>query len=52
MPDPEKLCVKELAAALQVSTKYVYQMRARGFEMQGVKRSCRTATVAAAEAWI
>ena len=52
MSEEEKLCAKELAAALGVSTRYVYAMRSCGFPMAGLKRHNRTATVTAAVAWI
>ena len=48
----EKLCVKELAASLSVSVKFVYQMRARGFQMTGIKRNNRLASTNSAVAWI
>jgi hypothetical protein len=45
---PEKLLtVKELAFELRRSTKFVYAMRALGFEMPG-----GTATVTEARAWL
>ena len=52
MSAEEKLCVKELAAGLGVSAQYVYQMRACGFVMEGLKRYNRTSTVEAAVAWV
>lgn len=53
MNQSDKLCVKELANALQVSTKFVYQMRACGFEMAGREhQNNQTASTAAAAAWI
>ena len=48
----EAFCVKGLAEALGVSATYVYQMRACGFVMNGVRRSGQTATVKAATEWI
>lgn len=52
--DAEHLCVKELAAAIQVGTHFVYQMRACGFTMHGPngRRGNRTATAAEAARWI
>ena len=47
----DRLCVKELAAAMQVGTHFVYQMRAHGFKMDGL-RGNQTATVAEAVGWI
>jgi hypothetical protein len=52
MRDPEKLCVKELADALEVSTRYVYQMRACGFVMEGFRPHGQTTTVKTAVEWI
>ena len=50
--NPDQLCVKELAAALQVSTRYVYEMRRCGFPMEGRHHMNQTATVTAAVQWI
>lgn len=50
--DAASLNVKELAAALGVSAHYVYQMRACGFEMDGLLRTNRKATVNRAVRWI
>lgn len=50
--DAASLNVKELAAALGVSAHYVYQMRACGFEMDGLLRMNRKATVNRAVRWI
>lgn len=47
-----QLQVKELAAALDVSVRYVYEMRRCGFQMHGENNYCQTATVAAAKKWI
>ena len=44
---PELLCVKELATILHRSTRWVYQMRAKGFVMPG-----GTCTLAEARAWL
>ncbi len=46
------LTIKELAPCLGVSRHYVYQMRACGFVMEGVKHSNQTTTVEAALHWI
>jgi len=50
----ERLCVKELAATMEVSTHFVYQMRACGFRMERPdgRRANRTATLAEAVRWI
>ena len=46
-------CVKELAATLGVSTHFVYQMRARGFEMRWDHVSrCTVSTPAEARSWL
>ena len=48
-----RLSVKELAGALGVSTRYVYQMRANGFEMEWDFQShCYVASVGQARQWI
>lgn len=46
------LLVKELAWALGVSSRFVYQMRACGFPMRGDTRQRQTATLPEARAWI
>lgn len=50
----ERLCVKELAVAMEVGTHFVYQMRACGFPMERVhgRRGRRTSTLANAVRWI
>lgn len=50
--NPEPLFVKELAVALGVSTRFIYQMRACGFVMEGDVHQRQKATVAEARAWI
>ncbi|HEV2455536.1 MAG TPA: hypothetical protein VGY98_14825 [Verrucomicrobiae bacterium] len=50
-PD-EPLLVKQLAAALGVSLRFVYQMRACGFRMRGHTRRRQMATLKQARAWI
>ena len=50
--DAAGLNVKELASALGVSAHYVYQMRACGFEMDGLLRTNQKATVNRAVRWI
>lgn len=50
--EQDRLCVKELAAALQVGTTFVYQMRACGFQMNGRFRHEQTATVQEAIQWV
>jgi hypothetical protein len=52
MNTDEKLCVKQLADALQVSPRYVHEMRRCGFVMTGVKRCNQTSTAQKAVAWI
>ena len=52
-PNPDcGLRVKELAESLQVSRRFIYQMRARGFPMQGDNHYGQTATVQEAQDWI
>jgi hypothetical protein len=46
------LLIKELATALGVSTRFIYQMRACGFPMTGDTRQRQKATLAEARAWI
>lgn len=48
----EPLLVKELADALGVSLRFIYQMRACGFPMRGDIRYRQMATVEEARAWI
>jgi hypothetical protein len=48
----EPLSVKELAASLDVSLRFVYQMRACGFLMRGHTRHRQAATLEEARAWI
>lgn len=48
----EPLSVKQLAASLGVSLRFVYQMRARGFPMYGDTRQRQAATPEEARAWI
>jgi hypothetical protein len=48
----EPLSVKQLAASLKVSLRFVYQMRARGFPMRGDTRQRQSATPEEARAWI
>jgi hypothetical protein len=48
----EPMSVKELAASLGVSLRFVYQMRACGFLMRGDTRHRQTATPEEARAWI
>ncbi|HUA64330.1 MAG TPA: hypothetical protein VME24_00680 [Alphaproteobacteria bacterium] len=48
----QPLFVKELAAALGVSLRFIYQMRACGFSMHGDTRYRQMATVEEARAWI
>jgi hypothetical protein len=48
----EPLPVKQLAASLGVSLRFVYQMRARGFPMRGGTRHRQAATPEEARAWI
>ena len=48
----ERLTVKELADALGVSQRYIYQMRRCGFQMDGLKRDSQTTTLLAAVVWI
>jgi hypothetical protein len=48
----EPLPVKQLAAALRVSLRFVYQMRACGFPMRGETRQRQAATPDEARAWI
>jgi hypothetical protein len=50
--DAEELQVKELAAALDVSTRYVYEMRRLGFSMHGKNNYQQTATIVEARQWI
>ncbi|HEV2320688.1 MAG TPA: hypothetical protein VGV18_13105 [Verrucomicrobiae bacterium] len=50
-PEPP-LLVKELAASLGVSPRFVYQMRACGFPMRGDTRLRQAATLEEARAWI
>ncbi len=50
-PD-EQLCVKALAAEMRVSTRFIYQMRACGFKMDGPFRRAQTASVRQAAKWI
>lgn len=52
MKPDEKLVVKELATALQVSCRYVYEMRRCGFAMAGPARDNQTATCQNAVEWI
>lgn len=49
---PEPLPVKELADALGVGLRFVYQMRACGFPMRGDTRHQQMATLEEARAWI
>jgi hypothetical protein len=48
----EPLSVKQLAASLGVSPRFVYQMRACGFPMRGETRHRQSATAEEARAWI
>jgi hypothetical protein len=51
-PPAPRLLVKELAASLGVSPRFVYQMRACGFPMRGDSRLRQAATLEEARAWI
>ena len=52
-PDQSKLAVKQLAYELGVSTRYVYAMRANGFDMEWDQVShCYVATLGRARRWI
>ncbi|MGH7941193.1 MAG: hypothetical protein ACREFR_09000 [Limisphaerales bacterium] len=51
-PPARFLLVKELADALGVSPRFVYQMRARGFPMRGYSRQRQGATLEEARDWI
>lgn len=47
------LCVKQLAAALDRHTSFVYAMRAAGFVMKwNAELRCQAATVAEAKTWL
>ena len=48
----ERLVVKELADAMHVSTRYVYEMRRCGFRMDGVRFHNKTATLIDGVAWV
>lgn len=48
----EKLCVKALASALGVSSRYVYEMRRCGFQMEGNGHYQQVSTVEVARLWI
>jgi len=51
-PPAQPLLIKELAMALGVSTRFIYQMRACGFPMRGDTRQRQMATLNEARAWI
>jgi hypothetical protein len=48
----QPLLTNELAVALGVSFRFIYQMRARGFLMRGDTRRRQMATLEQARAWI
>lgn len=50
--EEQKLCVKELASSLGVSTRYVYEMRRCGFTMEGLLKINRTSTAKEAAKWV
>lgn len=52
MPPAQPLLTKELAVALGVSPRFIYQMRACGFPMHGATRRRQMATVEDARDWI
>ncbi|HEV2331247.1 MAG TPA: hypothetical protein VGY56_20895 [Verrucomicrobiae bacterium] len=51
-PPAQPLLIKELAMALGVSSRFVYQMRSCGFPMRGDTRQRQMATLNEARAWI